>query len=52
VKGHAPHQLNIVVTLPDDPPRGLPDHTERLDEEVVDFLASVEALPELPRHGP
>ena len=52
VKGHAPHHLNVVVPLPDNPPSGLPDHTERLDEEVVDFLASVEALPELPRHGP
>ncbi|GIT45456.1 MAG: hypothetical protein Ct9H300mP12_00410 [Acidimicrobiales bacterium] len=52
MKGHASHQLYVVVPLSDNPPCGLPDYSERFDEEVVDFLASIEALSELPCHCP
>jgi hypothetical protein len=49
VEGRPAHQLDVVVTLPEHPPGGLPDGGERLGEEVVKVLPPVEPVPEL--HG-
>ena len=49
VQRHAAHQLDVEGALAEHPPGGLPDHREGLDQEVVEGLALVEALPELDR---
>ena len=51
VEGHAAHHLDVVVALPNDSPRRLTNHCEGLDQEVVEVLAVVEALPELAGPG-
>src|SRR5205823_9137062 len=47
VKCHPPHQLHVEVALADDPPGPLPHHRERLDQQIVEGLPPVQALPEL-----
>ena len=49
VQRHPPHELDVEVSLPEDPPSGLADDGERLDEHLVERLALVETLAELHR---
>ena len=49
VEGGAAHQLHVVVALADRPLRGLAHDRERLDQQVVDRLAVLDALAELRR---
>ena len=52
VEGHAPHQLGVEVALAEHPPGRLPNQGEGLDEEVLQALPVVQALPEDRRSGP
>jgi hypothetical protein len=47
VEGGTADQLDVVVALAQHPLARLADHRERLDEEVVEVLAALEALAEL-----
>ena len=47
VQGGAAHELHVEVALAEHPPAGLADDGERLEQEVVEVLAVVEALAEL-----
>ena len=49
MQGHAPHELHVEVALAQHPPGRLPHDRVRLNEEVVESFALVQALPEL--HG-
>ncbi len=51
VKSGPAHELDIEVTLPDDPRGGLPHHGERLRKEAVDVLTLLETALELARLG-
>ncbi len=44
VQGHAAHELDVEMTLAQHAPRRLPHDGERLDQEVVEALALLEAL--------
>ena len=52
VQGHATHELDVVVTLAEDPRRGLAHHGEGFEEHVVQVLALGETGPELGGLGP
>ena len=47
VQGDAAHDLNVEGTHAQDTPRGLADRRERLDQDVVQGLALLEAVLEL-----
>ena len=49
VQGHAPHELHVEVALAEHPPGRLTHDRVGLDEQVVEGLTLVEALPEFHR---
>ena len=49
VQGHAAHELDVEVALPEDPPGRLAHDGVGLDQQVVEGLALVQALAELDR---
>ncbi len=49
VQRHAAHELDVEVALAQHPPGRLAHHGKGLDQQVVEGLAGVEALPELDR---
>ncbi len=46
MEGHPSHQLDVEVALTDHPPRHLSDQCKRFDQQVLEGLPVVEALPE------
>ena len=46
MEGHPSHQLDVEVALTDHPPGHLSDQGERFDQQVLEALPVVEALPE------
>ena len=52
VQRHAAHHLDVEVALAEHPPGRLAHHGVRLDQQVVEVLALVQALPELDRLVP
>ena len=52
MEGGTAHQLDVEVALTDYPAGGFAHHRESLDEEVVECLATVDAVAELVRLGP